>query len=93
MSLIDIIDVVDYDEDSRNIEGDTNVGTRVVRQCTIGVNVNLLSEESSGFFFFFFKFMKLCVYTEIRMCHAVVQKAESSPFFTFSISCLSLCAI
>ncbi|VIO93781.1 Uncharacterized protein BM_BM10402 [Brugia malayi] len=38
----------DYDEDSRNIEGDTNVGTRVVRQCTIGVNVNLLSEESSA---------------------------------------------
>ncbi len=52
MSLIDIIDVVDYDEDSRNIEGDTSVGTRVVRQCTVGVNVNLLSEESSGFFFF-----------------------------------------
>ncbi|EJD76459.1 hypothetical protein LOAG_16588 [Loa loa] len=38
-----------YDEDSRNIEGDTNTGARVVRHCTVGVNANLLQEESSAF--------------------------------------------
>ncbi|CAG9535343.1 unnamed protein product [Cercopithifilaria johnstoni] len=35
-----------YDDDPRNIEGDTN--TKMVRQCTVGVSANLLQKESSA---------------------------------------------
>ncbi|KAM3718298.1 Uncharacterized protein ACO02O_10263 [Dirofilaria immitis] len=35
-----------YDEDSRNIDGDTSTGA-MVRQCSVGVNVNLIQAETS----------------------------------------------
>lgn len=48
MSMTGVVDVIDYDEDSRNIEGDTGSSVRMVQQCSIGVNANLPYGESSG---------------------------------------------